>query len=977
VVINFEKTKRQGSKQLLFGSFQNSDLSTSDVVIKLKTKGRHLAAESQLYDTFRKSEFRDRMLKCFNGFGQADPDYLVLEDFGSDLRSAYLHDSRVRSSVLVANIVEAVSKLHQLGIVHGDLKPENILVSSRFQCKLCDFDSACQLNAAFPRTPQGELKFSFGWVSPEVFKAYDEEKRSHSKTVLRAQYGMDIFPLGLIVDLLCRKSLPHRDATVLPNPQNDSADHSVLRTCLSSQKELDALSHCLTHDHAFGDLVGTMLSLDPKNRETSEFYLTALSDHSRTGFYRKTKKQQSDLDLLADFKKNFTSFRDQHQSSLTTSHSLQLDQIRSDILTKLESYHSSMKELNEKVDHLSTVTVTAIQQSWEEAKSELKGHTSAELSNVIETLDSRMSNLENNVCSSFEGSLQASMIADMNLCLVGIARTTDTNNEATPHSLGTLEQELLSQKQQLAEITNNIHETHLKLLTNSDDMFLKLVTLETVMNNSFAIFSSSIGAAQTNGELKAVCDEMKIQIEGKVMELFSKMEKNLQSQAGSSDARLAQVNEQLTIITRLAEAAATESKESKTDLQTRQNLLQEALAKIDGKLREDVVELDTKLLTLQAAIYDSFKQELSAHQDSLVSQIDSVAEKTEKRVEEINGQQLDLILAGVRKLGDGLSLTEEELKKMISQTKDKIQSVQNFQHLSAFNAHSHPLLFILSEERIREGLISSVIDATQVVRQGYRIHFLCTVCGKMAPSGRNNSKEAGSWTRLKNSLSHVQQDQGGYRLLITHKWVAEVLEGMKWILRALQFASRLSGFPLPHLSECIEILPVPDQLREMSDEILKEVVDVTRQIYKGAEKLAAPDNSNEGKEIVNSDRDDVIDDTNRHLSGEERKRLRKSKQETYDAMTIEQLREYWILNRPKVTLPDVKLVRQLLELVNDSNVEHTGLRRCLRQLDGTCAWVCEGNERSGRCEDQEDQRSCFELYQAEGSNSCLINMEYV
>jgi uncharacterized protein YoxC len=53
----------------------------------------------------------------------------------------------------------------------------------------------------------------------------------------------------------------------------------------------------------------------------------------------------------------------------------------------------SIKELNEKVEHLSTVTVTAIQQSWEEAKSELKGHTSAELSNVIETLDSRMKNL--------------------------------------------------------------------------------------------------------------------------------------------------------------------------------------------------------------------------------------------------------------------------------------------------------------------------------------------------------------------------------------------------------------------------------------------------------------------------------------------------------------------------------------------------------------------------------------------------------
>jgi D-arabinose 5-phosphate isomerase GutQ len=72
VTINFEKTKRQGSKQLLFGSFQNSDLSTSsDVVVKLKTKGRHLAAESQLYDTFRKSELN--YMSCLKRSKRIDP----------------------------------------------------------------------------------------------------------------------------------------------------------------------------------------------------------------------------------------------------------------------------------------------------------------------------------------------------------------------------------------------------------------------------------------------------------------------------------------------------------------------------------------------------------------------------------------------------------------------------------------------------------------------------------------------------------------------------------------------------------------------------------------------------------------------------------------------------------------------------------------------------------------------------------------
>jgi serine/threonine protein kinase len=983
VIINGEKTKRQGSKQLLFGSFQTGGMDTPrDVVVKLKTEGRHLADESQIFDIFKQSTLKEEMLKCFNVYGQAEnPDYLVLEDFGSDLRSVYSHDYQVRSSVIVANILKAVSTLHQLGIVHGDLKPENILVSPQFVCKLCDFDSACRLGAAFPRTPQGELKFSFGWVSPEIFKAYDEERRSHSKNIVPAHFGMDIFSLGLIVDLLCHSSLPLRDRTVLPNPQSDTSDHSQLRKCLSNQNELNDRSYCLTHLHTYGDLVGTMLSINPKNRETCDFYLSALTEYSRTGFYRKTKKQQSDLDLLTDFQKNFTQFWDQHQSSLG-SHSLQLNQIRSEILEKLETYHSTMNELNAKVEHLSSVTVTVIKQAWEEAKGEMKSHTSAEVLKVITTLDTRMSELENNVSSTFKGSLEATMKAEMNLCLVEIAKA-NTNNETTQRTLSNLVDQLSNQRDQLAEISNNIHETHLKLLTRSDDMILKLLTLETVMKNSFSVFNNSIGAAQTNGELKVICDEMRVQIEGKVLELFNKMENNLHSQGDTSNDRLIQITQQLDTITRLSNEASAENKNSNTNLQARQDQLREALTNIDQQLRGDVDQLDTKLLNLKAAIFESLDQRFQSHADSMTSEMDSAMENTVKRV--VDGQQLDRRFDEVKALGERLNMKDVELKKMINQSIEHIQSVKTFQHLSAFSAHSHPLLFMLTEERVRAGAINHLVNAAnEVIRKSFRIHFLCTVCGKMAPSGRHSLKEAGYWTRLKNSLSHVDHDQGGYPLALTHRWVTDLMEGMKWILRALQLAGKLSGLPLPHLSEMIEILPVPDQLRDMSDEILQDVVHISQRFYNVARNMAPAENR-EGREVVRESRDmddDVIDDTNRGLSPEERKQLRKSqgtKQHasvTYSAMEIEQLRDYWVKNRPKVTLTDVKLVRQLLEQVNDPNVEHTGLRRCLRPLDGTCVWVCEGDERSLMCPKKDDSRSCFQLYQAEGRSSCIIDMEF-
>ena len=66
---------------------------------------------------------------------------------------------------------------------------------------------------------------------------------------------------------------------------------------------------------------------------------------------------------------------------------------------------------------------------------------------------------------------------------------------------------------------------------------------------------------------------------------------------------------------------------------------------------------------------------------------------------------------------------------------------------------------------------------------------------------------------MKDSLSQVDLDQTGYRLIITNQWVIDFAKGMKWVLKAIQLARRLSGLPIPQIAELIdEIVPIPRQI---------------------------------------------------------------------------------------------------------------------------------------------------------------------
>uniref|UniRef100_H3CFL9 non-specific serine/threonine protein kinase n=1 Tax=Tetraodon nigroviridis TaxID=99883 RepID=H3CFL9_TETNG len=71
----------------------------------------------------------------------------------------------------LAELVEAINSVHQLGYVHRDIKPENVLIDRTGHIKLADFGSAARLTAnktvAVPTLPVGTQDF----LSPEILTA--------------------------------------------------------------------------------------------------------------------------------------------------------------------------------------------------------------------------------------------------------------------------------------------------------------------------------------------------------------------------------------------------------------------------------------------------------------------------------------------------------------------------------------------------------------------------------------------------------------------------------------------------------------------------------------------------------------------------------------------------------------------------------------------------------------------------------------
>lgn len=274
-------------------------------------------------------------------------DYAVFRYFGEPLTSYLISDVSSLNSfqlLMIQEMLNAVNWIHSKSYVHCDIKPENILIHDKgrgvVEVKLCDFDSAVPINQPWKiytndASRCGQLKYSRGWVSPEVYLFNKNLIHSRSATTLLAKVEMDIFSLGLVLACLLDQNR-HPKMTILPT--NESNLHDFYK----SQSYLNSI--CCGRDPSFRDTIHRLCAYDPRQRGNLQQMLKFLDSRSRTKLQYQLQEERRWWQLNSQELIAKIDHLTQQSSSSSTLSIIDIESCLSDVANLLATHMQSQSE---------------------------------------------------------------------------------------------------------------------------------------------------------------------------------------------------------------------------------------------------------------------------------------------------------------------------------------------------------------------------------------------------------------------------------------------------------------------------------------------------------------------------------------------------------------------------------------------------------------------------------------------------------